>query len=168
MPRPSSSVWAVLVGGTVPGMRLEVHDLLFAVGETIDDCTPSLRAQWRGEPAGLHRDAWGRLDAADGREVALSDAAPDGPRLWFVHTGGYDTGRFAELHDNHFVVASDRDEAKRRAVARHAAWTLPHKDALLDVDAVVDLTDTVPGRHLVPGRHTGAEFAFVADYVPIG
>ena len=163
------ALWAVLVGGTVEGMRLEVHDVLFALGETIEDCVPSLRAQWRGVPGSLHLDAWGRLDAADGHALALSDAPPEGPRVWFVHTGGYDRARFAELHDNHFVVARTAADAKARALAAARGWHLPHKDALFDVDSVVDLTDAAgAGRYLVPTPQPGAAFAFTADYVPIG
>lgn len=172
-------LWAVLVGGTVEGMRLEVHDILFASGETIEDCYPALRAQWRGVPASLHLDAWGRLDGADGHALGVSDTPPVGRRLWFVHTGGYDAERFAEHHDNHFVVAATRDEAKRRAVSRHGAWTLPHKDALMAVDTVIDLTGAAgpgaagsgsegKGRFLVPTPREGATFSFTADYVPIG
>ena len=160
-------VWAVLVGGTVPGMKLEVHDVLFAAGETIEDCVPSLRAQWRGEPESLHLDAWGRLDAADGHEIALSKSPPTGPRLWFVHTGGYDPARFAEQHGNHFVVADDAAAAKARAVSLASEWSLPHRDAQFEVDRVIDLTGALEGRYLVPTPREGAAFGFVTDYVPL-
>ena len=163
------ALWAVLVGGTALGMRLEVHDILFAQGDSIEDCIPSLRAQWRGVPASLHLDAWGRLDAADGHALALSDAPPEGSRVWFVHTGGYARDRFAELHDNHFVVARDAAAAKARALAAAKGWHLQHKDALFDVDSVLDLTEAAgPRRYLVPTPRAGAAFAFQADYVPIG
>jgi hypothetical protein len=163
------SLWAVLVGGTVPGIRLEVHDLLFTVGETIEDCVPALRAGWRGEPASLHLDAWGRLDAADGHRLALTDTPPEGPRLWFVHTGGYDRQSFTEHHGNHFVVAESREEAKRRAVMQHREWTLPHKDAIGLVDAVEELTEAAGGGvYVVPTPEAGAAFRFEADYRSIG
>lgn len=163
------TVWAVLVGGTIPGMRLEVHDILFARGDTIEDCFPRLRALWRGAPDSLHLDAWGRLDAADGHAIEVSHQPPAGGRLWFVHTGGYDPAHFTELHGNHFVVANDAKAAKARAVELAEGWQLPHRDAQFDVDQVIELTAAAgPDRYLVPTPHEGAVFRFEADYVPIG
>ena len=162
------SVFAVLVGGTVPGMRLEAHDVLFARGERIEDCLPSLHAQWRGEPASLHLDGWGRLDAADGHRIALRDAPPAGDRLFFVHLGGYDPGRFTELHDNLFVVAPDAKAAKARALSQARYPKLAHRDALLACDVVEDITRAGGEGFLVPEPEHGARFAFTVDYVPVG
>lgn len=162
------TLWAVLVGGEVEGMRLEVHDVLFARGETIEACVPSLRRQWRGVPESLHLDAWGRLDAADGHRIELRAEPPQGGRLWFVHLGGYDPAEFAEAHRNVFVVAPDARAAKARALRQARGWRLPHRDAQLLCDAVEDLTGAAgEGHHLVPVPQGGASFAFVTDYVPL-
>lgn len=162
------SVFACLVGGTVPGMRLEVHDMLFVRGDSIEACVPSLRAQWRGTPDSLHLDGWGRLDAADGHRVALRDAPPDGGRLFFVHSGGYDPMRFTERHDNVFVVAPDARAAKARALEQVDYEKLPHRDALLACDVVEDITRAAGAGFLVPEPEAGARFAFTVDYVPLG
>ena len=162
------SVFACLVGGSVPGMRLEVHDVLFARGDTIEACVPSLRAQWRGTPESLHLDGWGRLDAADGHRIVLRDAPPEGARLFFVHLGGYDPDRFVELHDNLFVVAPDAKAAKARALAQADYPHLPHRDALLACDVVEEVTRAAGQGFLVPEPAPGAAFAFTVDYVPLG
>ena len=162
------SLFACLVGGTVPGMRLEVHDVLFAEGACIEDCVPSLRAQWRGEPASLHLDGWGRLDAADGHRIVRRDAPPGGDRLFFVHLGGYDPARFTERHDNLFVVAPDAKAAKARALAQARYEKLPHRDALLACDVVEDVTRAAGAGFLVPEPEAGARFEFTVDYVPLG
>lgn len=161
-------VFAVLVGGTVSGMRLEVHDVLFATGERIEDCVPQLRAQWQGEPDSLHLDGWGRLNAADGHRIERRDAPPIGDRLFFVHLGGYDPDRFTELHDNLFVVAPDAKAAKERALAQAGYPKLPHRDALIACDVVEDITRAAGEGFLVPEPEAGAAFSFTVDYVPLG
>ena len=163
-----TGVFAVLVGGTVPRMRLEAHDVLFAVGERIEDCVLQLRAQWGGDPDSLHLDGWGRLDAADGHRIERRDAPPAGDRLFFVHLGGYDAARFTELHDNLFVVAPDAKAAKARALAQADYPKLPHRDALLACDVVEDITRAAGAGFLVPVAEPGARFSFTVDYVPLG
>lgn len=166
-------LFVVLVGGTVPGAHVELHDTRFVVGAAIEDCYDALRAQWWGTPESLHLDAWGPLEWADGFGVEIADTPAPGPeKLWFFNLGGYDPARFYELHADLFLVGRDWREAKRRALEQAAgAWVSPHKDHVFDVDAAVDVGAALggAGRHvrLAPGAPE-RPFRFEARYVPIG
>ncbi len=168
-------LFAVYVGGSIPGCHLELHDLRFAIGETIEDCYDALRAQWWGAPKSLHLDGWGAVDWADGYGVSVVDDAggqseQSGNRLWLAHLGGYDPAQFTELHENFFVVAADASAAKKRALARVNGWVSPHKDALMEIETAIDVGAALPaGKSIRLTRGAPeAAFRFEARYVPIG
>lgn len=166
-------LFAVIVGGEVPGCHVELHDTRFVAGERIEDCYAALRAQWWGTPESLHLDAWGPLDWADGYAVSLvrqAEAPENLQRLWFLNLGGYDPSRFEELHHNIFVVAPDWRSAKTRALAEVKGWISPHKDNAFDVDRVIDVAGSVgeEWRIMLTAAPATKPFAFEARYVPIG
>jgi len=88
------------VGGRCKNSNIELHDVRFSVGETIDACYDDLRRQWWGDPESLHLDCWGAVDQADGFDVEVTTEATgaDGESLFFVNMGGYDPGAFAAGH----------------------------------------------------------------------
>lgn len=167
----TESLFAVYVGGMIEGCHVELHDMRFVAGETVEACYDDLRAQWWGTPESLHLDAWARLDHADGFDISLSDSpSKDEPKLWFVNLGGYDPALFTELHRNVFVVAPDRRVARRRALAGVAGWVSPHKDAVREIETLIDVAAAIgPTRHirLTPARRAKS-FDFEARYTPIG
>ena len=165
----AGKLFVVMLGGTHPRAKIELHDFVFAVGDTLESTYPQLREQWFGEPRGAHVDSWMEVDGVEDWQVRFSATpAPEGaPRLFFVNLGGYLAGVFGESHDYVLVVAADAAEAKRKAKARaDARWMLPHKDALYDVDECIPV-DSAGGRHvvLVEGPHAG--IACGSDYLVI-
>lgn len=165
-------LFAVYIGGVVEGCHVELHDVRFAVGASIEDCYDDLRAQWWGVPESLHIDAWGPIEWTDGYRVEVVErSAAGGVKLYLANLGGYDPKQFTELHENFFVAAADPREAKKRALAKISGWTSPHRDAILEVETVVDIA-AAPGVRqrfikLTPDGHA-RPFAFEARYVPIG
>lgn len=167
------TLFAIYVGGLIEGCHVELHDLRFAIGGSVEDCHDALRAQWWGAPESLHLDAWGPIRWADGFAVRVASEPPStgGPRLWLCNMGGYDPTQFTELHENHFIVAPDARSAKQRALARLPDWASPHRDATLEIETIVDIAVTTgrPDRfvHLTPAP-TPQPFRFEARYTPIG
>jgi len=165
-------LFAVYVGGSVAGAHVELHDVRFAVGATIEDCYDALRAQWWGEPQSLHLDAWGPLDVVDGHRVTIGAGPAPGaaPRLWFVNLGGYDPAEFAELHRNVFVVAEDARAARKRALERIAGWASPHKDYVHEVETVADVAASLAAGRCIRLEPTADadRFVFETGYLPIG
>ncbi|HCN65097.1 MAG TPA: DUF1543 domain-containing protein [Pseudomonas sp.] len=152
-------LFVVMLGGKHPRAKIEVHDVVFAIADSLEATYPQLRQGWFGNPAGLHIDAWMRVDGVEGWKVELSPLAPlpGSPRLYFINLGGYEANTFGEAHHYLLVVAQDKNQAKSRArqhMLKH--WQQAHTDALLDVDDCLPI-DQVSGRyiHLVEGEHRG-------------
>lgn len=160
------------VGGNFRNSNVELHDIRFSIGETAEDCYSDLRSQWWGDPESLHLDCWGAVEQADGYDISLvtDGGEPTADRLFFVNLGGYDPNQFAELHQNILIVAQSAADAKKKALARVQAWSLPHKDRLFEVDKAVDLSVELQRRNYSLRLDKAVEpkpFVFTCDYVPI-
>ena len=155
-------LYAVMLGGKHPLARIEVHDVVFAVGDSLQDLYPQLKKQWFGSAKGLHIDAWMAIDGIEQYQVQLSTAAPppDAPRLYFINLGGYFADEFGEAHRYVLIVAQNKMQARGKA-RKHflKTWQQPHIDAVLEIDDCI-LIDQVEGHfvHLVEGSHQGAKF----------
>ncbi|AMO76035.1 DUF1543 domain-containing protein [Pseudomonas citronellolis] len=153
-------LYIVMLGGKHPRARIEVHDVVFAVADSLEDTYPQLRNAWFGSQDGLHIDCWMAVDGIGDCKVELSTQAPadDDLRLYFINLGGYEDGVFGEAHRYLLVIARNKTEAKAKGKQRLLQdWYKPHTDALLDVDDCLPV-DRVEGRyvHLVPGgSHSG-------------
>lgn len=152
-------LYVVMLGGKHPRAKIEVHDIAFAAGDTLEDTYEQLRQSWFGSPAGLHIDAWMAVDGVHEWKVELSTVSspPDSPRLYFINLGGYESRTFGEIHQYLLVVANDRRDAMAQAKKRVLPhWKLSHTDGVLDVDDCLPI-DSIAGRyvHLVKGHHSG-------------
>ncbi|MGH8146580.1 MAG: DUF1543 domain-containing protein [Rhodanobacteraceae bacterium] len=127
---------ACVLGGTAPGAKTELHDVAFAVGDSLEAVHDQLLDGWFGDPRGLHVDAWCVLDSVTGYRVHLSHApSRGGLHLYFINIGGYRPGVFGEHHAWGFFGAPDKTEAKQQAkctlLQNHEET---HKDDLHDID----------------------------------
>ena len=130
-------LWMVVLGGRAPGCHIELHDVRFVAGETIEDTIPELRRQWFGRREGLHLDAYLAVRVVDGWGVRLrrETSAPRPERLWFVNLGAYRSDSLAELHHFGLVVARSPQAAKAAAKRQWLRDALQqHKDDLAAVD----------------------------------
>ena len=141
-PFQNNHLFAVLLGGRAVGCKVELHDVAFAVGPSLEDTYPQLLDQWFGEAHGLHMDAYARVDQVAGYQVTLRPDAPrrTEPRLYFVNIGGYRAGEFGERHAYTLLAAANKSEAKKTArqtlLPNHDSV---HKDDLYDVDDVLEV-----------------------------
>ncbi|MBV4482407.1 DUF1543 domain-containing protein [Pseudomonas khavaziana] len=150
-------LFVVMLGGKHPRAKIEVHDVVFAVADTLQATYPQLREAWFGSSKGVHIDSWMAVDGVDGWKIELSPLAPhsDAHHLYFINLGGYEANRFGEDHHYLLVVARDKREAMsmgKRQMLRH--WSQAHTDAVMDIDDCLPI-DLVDGRyvHLVQGPH---------------
>jgi hypothetical protein len=144
----------VVLGGRMEGARIEVHDVRFVVGPTLEDTFPELRRQWFGRRRGLHIDSVLVVRQVGGYAVELHHGPFKGAeRLWFVNVGGYRPERLAEEHAFGLVVATTAAGAKRQALARWLPEAVErHKDDL----------------HLLDRVGTGEGLEAVEDCLPLG
>ena len=150
-------LFVVMLGGKHPRARIEVHDVVFAVADTLEGTYPQLRDAWFGSPKGVHIDAWMAVEGVDGWTVELSPLAPQAgaQHLYFINLGGYEAHSFGEAHHYLLVVAPNKQAAKakgQRQMLRH--WSQAHTDGVLDIDDCLPI-DLVDGRyvHIVQGPH---------------
>lgn len=164
------NLFAIYIGGEHPGAHIEVHDVRFAVADSIRATYDQLKREWWGTPGTLHIDCWAMIDHADGYEISLRAERYEGKeRLFFVNLGGYDGRDFAEEHRNMFVVATSIAAAKARAMETIADWTDAHRDDIYAADNVFPLDEIVGGPlhiHLSSGSRAGQP-EFTCRYTPI-
>ncbi len=148
------SLFIVMLGGRHARANTEVHDVVLAVGDSLEDVYPQLKNAWFGEQKGLHIDAWAQIYgvAFEGNnyQIQFTDTAPNqaDQKLWLINLGGYDAREFGELHRYVLVVAQNAMVAKQRGKASFAQhWQKQHTDRVLDVDDCIAI-DQVHGRYV--------------------
>lgn len=163
----------VLLGGKHPRARVEVHDIVFAVGQSLHELRPALCHAWFGSAKGLHIDAWAQLNgvryAGQPYAIVLSNraSAEHELKLYFLNLGGMLPQQFGEQHRYRVVAAFNLQQAKQQGLAwakKH--WQGAHVDAVFDVDDCMPI-DSVDGRYinLYPCEH--AENTWQNCYIPI-
>lgn len=150
-------LFVVCVGGMVEGCQVEMHDVRFVVGASIEECYEDLRSEWVGVPESLHLDAWLKLQYVDGYEVSFSDVPQEREeKLFFVNVGAYDANYFGELHEIGFFVCKSESEAKEKALANLCQGKFQvHRDDLRDVDDCLEVSRIGEQYvHLLPTKKT--------------
>ncbi len=149
------NLFMVMLGGRHARANTEVHDVVFAVADSLEDSYPQLKHAWFGEQKGLHIDAWARLNGVESRgkkyQIQFSDAQPQvtDEKLWLINLGGYDTREFGELHRYVLVVAPHAAEAKQLGKQHFdQKWKKQHTDRVLDVDDCIAI-DCIHGRYVL-------------------
>ena len=116
-------LFIVVLGGRSLRSNIEIHDVRWVVGKTIEDTFPELRKQWLGKKKGLHIDSYKCIKYVDGYKIVLSESKKNSlicPRLeklslWFVNLGGYNPKKMYEEHELNLIVAKKASEAKKKA-----------------------------------------------------
>lgn len=157
------SLFIVMLGGRHACANTEVHDVVLAIGDTLEEVYPQLKQSWFGEQKGLHIDAWAKINGITFEEknyqIHFTQAQPQASeqKLYLINLGGYDAQEFGELHRYVLVVAQNHMIAKQRGkqyFARH--WKKQHTDRVLDIDDCIAI-DKVYGRYiqLIEGNFFG-------------
>lgn len=135
-------LFGVYLGGKAEGCHIEAHDFVFAIGNTIEDTYDYLKKAWFGLPKGLHMDSWVELSALDGFKIKVQKemvASQSEYQVYFLNMGGYLKPKFGEQHEDMFVVAKSKADARTQARKRLAQrFDLLHVDFSYDVDACIE------------------------------
>ncbi|MDR2251050.1 DUF1543 domain-containing protein [Acinetobacter sp.] len=148
------SLFMVMLGGRHARANTEVHDVVMAVGDTLEEVYPQLKQAWFGEAQGLHIDAWAKLSGVSSQgqnyQIQFCDAAPlaSDLKLYLINLGGYTLNTFGELHSYHLVVATDAVMAKQLGKQFiDQEWHKPHTDRVVDIDDCIPI-DHIAGRYI--------------------
>ena len=117
------SLFIVVLGGRSLKSNIEIHDVRWVLGESIEDTFPELRKQWLGKENGLHIDSYKRIQYVDGYKIAICKKNKTNSNktlikdnsLWFINLGGYNPKRMYEEHYFTLIVAKEAFDAKKKA-----------------------------------------------------
>ena len=145
-------LFLVVVGGRAPKANIELHDVRWVIGSTIEETFDDLRKSWFGSVKGLHIDSYKKISSIDGFKINLKKNNKQNKhfnkekhrrkKLWFVNIGGYDPNSMQEKHEFGFVVAETSTEAKNKAKSK---WLIglqqKHKDDIACLKMFSDIDD---------------------------
>jgi len=147
-------LYLVVLGGRVKKANIELHDVRWVVGSTIEDTYVTLRKDWFGSPKGLHIDSYKKIKYIDGYKINLINFEKDkiGKKklvknkaekdLWFVNIGGYSPISMQEKHEFGLVTARTKLEAKNIAKSK---WLIgckkKHKDDIASLEMLLSCDD---------------------------
>ncbi len=117
------SLFIVVLGGRSFKSNIEIHDVRWVIGESLEETYPELREQWLGKISGLHIDSYKCIKYVDGYEIVISNSNKDNLnspkkedlKLWFVNLGAYNPKKMYEEHEFNLIVAKNASEAKNKA-----------------------------------------------------
>jgi hypothetical protein len=138
-------LFAVLLGGRAKGCNTELHDIVFVVGNSLEETYPQLINKWFGIHKQLHIDASIELTFIDGHEVIINKNKPDSVanKLFCINVGGYKQDYFGEIHEVNFYVASSKPEVLARAKkALGLSLIEPHCDDNILIDDVIEVKNS--------------------------
>jgi hypothetical protein len=138
-------------GGKANGARIEVHDVIIAIGDEVKNCYPQILQKWFGEKAKLHIDGYLLVDGLDGYRLELvntnhtTQPKPE-KKIYFVNLGGTIPGKLYEHHEPILVIAGSNMGAMSRARSLSVGrYQDKHVDNILDVDNLIDIAGEIGG-----------------------
>ncbi|WP_372769032.1 DUF1543 domain-containing protein [Pseudoalteromonas sp.] len=138
-------LFMVCLGGKVTGCNIEMHDIRFVIGESIEHTFTTLKQQWCGDKANVHMDSYCEIKHVDGFDITLTQQQSESKqRLYFVNLGAYYPEHIMEQHSFELIVANSPEQAKQIALSRAPTQLQKtHKDRLMEVDDLlpIDLVD---------------------------
>lgn len=134
-------LFAVVLGGRADKCNIELHDVVFVVGSSLEETYPSLINKWFGNKKRLHIDSSIEVLSVNGYELILDKEKPQhDEKIFFVNFGGYKQQHFGEIHETGFYVASFKSEVLERAKMDLGLSLLePHCDDNLDIDDIITI-----------------------------
>jgi hypothetical protein len=137
-------LFAVYLGGRADRCNIELHDVVFVVGSTIEETYSLLVKKWFGNSQQFHIDSYIELQNIDGYHLALTRDPKENSskKLYFINLGAYKPGEFTEYHQSAFYVADSAPDAVRRAKTElcQGLQTI-HKDDVVLLDRVSNPID---------------------------
>ncbi len=138
-------LFAVYLGGRADRCNIELHDVVFVVGSSIEETYPLLAKKWFGNMHQFHIDSYICLEHIDGHEVKLTKNASEidpSKKLYFINLGAYKPSEFTEYHQSSFYINSSAPEAVKRAKSElcQGLETI-HKDNVVLLDKVKNPLD---------------------------
>ncbi len=143
-----------ILGATPKGRNTEQHDVFFGIAETLKDLIPDMKRFWPEAKGKIHIDGYQELQFVDGFELKIVEKNSElsENHLFFINLGGYEPGKFEELHQQYMMVGKSMAEIIRRVKKTEFYKTMGFKNAEshiddkygVDIDDIFKVTDILP------------------------
>ena len=143
-----------ILGATPKGRNTEQHDVFFGIAETLKDLIPDMKRFWPEAKGKIHIDGYQELKFVDGFELKIveKNSFVSENHLFFINLGGYEPGKFEELHQQYMMVGKSMAEIIRRVKKTEFYKTMGFKNAEshiddkygVDIDDIFKVTDILP------------------------
>ena len=144
----------IILGATPAGRNTEQHDIFFGIAETLKDLIPSMKRFWPEAKGKIHIDGYQEVKFVDGFEVKIVDknTVISDQHLFFINLGGYEQGRFEELHYQYLMVGKSMSEIIKKAKKTEFYKTMGFTNAESHIDDKygVDIDDIFKVNDLLP------------------
>lgn len=155
----TQNLYLFYCGGKAEGARIEMYDVIIAVGEDVKYCYPQIQQKWFGKKEKLHIDGYILIDGLEGYRVELQPKSdqlfkPE-KKLYFVNLGGTVKGDLYEHHEGILTIAGSNMGAMSRARSlSKGGYEDKHVDNILDVDDLISIGDELEEYeiNLIPDR----------------
>ena len=144
----------IILGATPQGRNTEQHDIFFGIAETLKDLIPAMKKFWPEAKGKIHIDGYQEVKFVDGFELKIveKNSAISDQYLFFINLGGYEKGRFEELHHQSLMVGKSMAEIIKKAKKTEFYKTMGFKNAEshiddkygVDIDDVFKVNDILP------------------------
>ncbi|NEP00352.1 MAG: DUF1543 domain-containing protein [Symploca sp. SIO2E9] len=144
----NNKLFAAYLGGRADGCNIELHDIAFVVGHSIEDTYGTLARKWFGNTKKFHIDAYVDLSLVDGHKISPvridEFLENDTLKLFFINFGAYEENLLGEVHQSAFYVAKDQIAARARAKKELCLGMIQtHCDDTIQVDTEIEEDDGI-------------------------
>ena len=144
----------VILGSTPIGRNIEQHDVFFGIGESLKDLIPDMKNFWPEAKGKIHIDCYQEVKFVDGFEVKIVEKTSEitENNLFFINLGGYQIGKFEELHEQILMVDQSMSKIIRRVKKTDFYKNMGFTDAVshiddkhgVDIDDIFKISDILP------------------------
>ena len=144
----------VILGATPIGRNIEQHDVFFGIGENLKDLVPEMKKFWPEAKGKIHIDCYQEVQFVDGFEVKIVEKTSESVEnhLFFINLGGYQSGKFEELHEQYLMVGQSLAKIIRKVKKTDFYKTMGFPEAVshiddkhaVDIDDVFNVNDILP------------------------
>lgn len=144
----------IILGATPKGRNIEQHDVFFGIAENLKDLVPVMKNFWPEAKGKIHIDAYQEVQFVDGFQLKIVEKTEDVSKdqLFFVNLGGYQIGKFEELHHQCLMVGKSMSEIIKRVKKTEFYKTMGFKTAESHIDEKlgVDIDDIYKVKDILP------------------
>lgn len=135
-------IFIIYLGGKHPKANIEVHDLVFTTGQTIESCFSFCIENWFANNTYSNTRTNPHIDGYYQLELPKNYVSSGEYSLFCLNYGGYLPNQLAEMHEFIIVFAKDKNNAIRQSNKKlKLKFALLHMDNCLQLDELINVSE---------------------------